>query len=115
MIHLQGLRCQGLVAHVEFGEIFILSSFPFHGVEAEKRRAAPGLEAEGQVGADRDGCTDTTNRGNEPRPAKHTQTPASPQMTQHMEYSWNIPPPFSTHHPLLTYSSSVKKQAAKET
>ncbi|KAG7216876.1 hypothetical protein INR49_001530 [Caranx melampygus] len=32
---------------------------------------------EGQVGADRDGCTDTMSRGKEPRPAKHTQTPHS--------------------------------------
>jgi len=36
---------------------------------------------------DRDGCTGTMNGGNKPRPATHTQTPASPQMTQHMENS----------------------------
>lgn len=83
---------------------WVYFSFYTHVVEEVRHCAVPGPEAEGQVGDDRDGCTDTMNREKEPRLAKHTQTPASPQMTQHMEYDWTIPPPFSTRHHRSVFS-----------
>ncbi|TNN89113.1 hypothetical protein EYF80_000401 [Liparis tanakae] len=51
---------------------------PAATVQETFKSVVPGRVTEGQVGADGDGCTDTMNRGKEPRPAKHTQTPPSP-------------------------------------
>lgn len=90
----------------------ILFSSSFHGVYAVNHRAVPGRAEEGQVGADRDGCTDAMNREKKPKPAKHTET-AIPQMTQHMEYSWKNPstllhPPPSRPRLWKTGSETVK-------
>lgn len=66
--------------------------------------------------------TQTRNRSGEPRPAKHTEEPASPQMTWHMEFSWgrkkkkkekNLPlssPPASSPPISLSHSSFEREK-----
>lgn len=46
---------------------FFSASVHCHSILAVKYPALPSVEAEGQVGADRDGSTDTMKRGEEPR------------------------------------------------
>lgn len=87
------------------------SSFPF-----QLRDSMPGMEAEEQVGADRQrGLHSHHERREEARPAKRAQTQPVPKMpniwrTAKNKSSTRFHPP-STHPPLLLpHSSCVKKK-----
>lgn len=51
--------------------------------------------------------TQTRNRSGEPRPAKHTEEPASPQMTWHMEFSWGRKKKKEKKSPALVSTSII--------